>query len=174
MQQEIGPIGVRGRIGGFNRRVGSAAFLPRGQRNRLHRPPQSVRDGSQFARTGGVAGLTIESSTLAARRTPRRRNLPSPKARIIVEGWRRHYSTVCAFLARIQAIGARGLRTGTSRNGAVHRYYACSACARSDNASCKGRSVRADSLDDFVVEHLPEQLFTTDPAEVHRCFSPRP
>ncbi|WP_082529132.1 recombinase family protein [Aurantimonas sp. Leaf443] len=58
--------------------------------------------------------------------------------------------------------GGMTLRTGTSRNGVVHRYYTCSACARSGKAACKGRSIRMDTLDDLVVEHLSERLFTTE------------
>lgn len=58
--------------------------------------------------------------------------------------------------------GGMTLRTGTSRNGKVHRYYTCSACARSGKAACKGSSIRMDTLDDLVVEHLSERLFTTE------------
>ena len=58
--------------------------------------------------------------------------------------------------------GGMTLRTGTSRNGKVHRYYTCSACARSGKVACKGRSIRMDTLDDLVVEHLSERLFTTE------------
>ncbi|WP_082655952.1 recombinase family protein [Aureimonas sp. D3] len=58
--------------------------------------------------------------------------------------------------------GGMTLRTGTSRSGKVHRYYTCSACARSGKVACKGRSIRMDTLDDLVVEHLSERLFTTE------------
>lgn len=58
--------------------------------------------------------------------------------------------------------GGMTLRTGTSRNGKIHRYYTCSACARSGKAACKGRSIRMDTLDDLVVEHLSKRLFTTE------------
>ncbi|UYO54618.1 recombinase family protein [Rhodopseudomonas palustris] len=51
------------------------------------------------------------------------------------------------------------LRTGTSSTGAVHRYYTCSACARSGKTACKGRSIRMDKLDRLVTEHLVERLF---------------
>lgn len=58
--------------------------------------------------------------------------------------------------------GGMTLRTGTSRSGKVHRYYTCSACARSGKVACKGRSIPMDKLDDLVVEHLSERLLTTE------------
>ena len=58
--------------------------------------------------------------------------------------------------------GGMTLRTGTSRNGKVHRYYTCSACARSGKTVCKGRSIRMDTLDELVVEHLSDRLFTAE------------
>lgn len=58
--------------------------------------------------------------------------------------------------------GGMTLRTGTSRSGRVHRYYTCSACARSGKVACKGRSIRMDTLDELVVEHLTDRLFTTE------------
>lgn len=56
---------------------------------------------------------------------------------------------------------AMTLRTGTSKTGAVHKYYACSACARMGKSACKGRSVRMDTLDNLVVDNLSRRLFTT-------------
>ena len=64
---------------------------------------------------------------------------------------------VCADCA-----GGMTLRTGTSRNGKVHRYYTCSACARSGKTVCKGRSIRMDTLDELVVEHLSDRLFKAE------------
>ncbi|MGA0534079.1 recombinase family protein [Hansschlegelia sp. KR7-227] len=58
--------------------------------------------------------------------------------------------------------GAMTLRTGTSKTGAVHRYYSCSTCARQGKSACKGRSIRMDKLDDLVVEHLSDRLFQPD------------
>lgn len=58
--------------------------------------------------------------------------------------------------------GAMTLRTGTSKNGKVHRYYTCSTCARVGKSACKGRSIRMDTLDDLVVQHLSDRLFTTE------------
>jgi site-specific DNA recombinase len=55
--------------------------------------------------------------------------------------------------------GGMTLRTGTSQNGVIHRYYTCSTCARKGNSACKGRSIRMDKLDGLVTDHLVEQLF---------------
>jgi site-specific DNA recombinase len=55
--------------------------------------------------------------------------------------------------------GAMTLRTGTSQNGVVHRYYTCSTCARKGKNACTGRSIRMDKLDGLVTEHLIDQLF---------------
>ena len=54
--------------------------------------------------------------------------------------------------------GAMTLRTGTSRNGLVHRYYTCSTCAREGKTACKGRSIRMDKLDTLVTTHLADRL----------------
>jgi site-specific DNA recombinase len=54
--------------------------------------------------------------------------------------------------------GAMTLRTGTSKNGKVHRYYACSTCARHGRAVCKGRSIRMDQLDTLVTRQLLDRL----------------
>src|SRR6516164_7015278 len=61
--------------------------------------------------------------------------------------------TVCATCG-----GAMTLRTGTSSTGTVHRYYACSTCARKGKSVCKGRSIRMDKLDGLVTDHLVERL----------------
>ncbi len=54
--------------------------------------------------------------------------------------------------------GAMTLRTGTSKTGKVHRYYACSSCARHGQMACKGRSIRMDKLDTLVTTHLADRL----------------
>lgn len=58
--------------------------------------------------------------------------------------------------------GAMTLRTGTSKSGIVHRYYACSTCARQGKAACTGRSIPMGKLDDLVTRHLADQLFQPD------------
>jgi site-specific DNA recombinase len=55
--------------------------------------------------------------------------------------------------------GGMTLRTGTSKNGVIHRYYTCSTCARKGKSACKGRSIRMDRLDGLVTQHLVERLF---------------
>jgi DNA invertase Pin-like site-specific DNA recombinase len=54
--------------------------------------------------------------------------------------------------------GGMTLRTGTSRTGTVHRYYACSTCGRQGKTACKGRSIRMDRLDSVVTETIAERL----------------
>ena len=51
------------------------------------------------------------------------------------------------------------LRTGTSQNGVIHRYYTCSTCVSKGKSACKGRSIRMDKLDGLVTQHLIERLF---------------
>jgi hypothetical protein len=51
------------------------------------------------------------------------------------------------------------LRTGTSQNGVIHRYYTCSTCVSKGKSACKGRSIRMDELDGLVIGHLVERLF---------------
>ncbi len=58
--------------------------------------------------------------------------------------------------------GAMSLRTGTSKTGKVHRYYACSTCARKGKKACPGRTVQMDRLDDLVTKHLMDKLLTGD------------
>jgi len=57
--------------------------------------------------------------------------------------------------------GGMTLRTGTSKNGRVHRYYTCSVAARSGKSECKGRSIRMDTLDELVVRDLSDRLLTS-------------
>ena len=54
--------------------------------------------------------------------------------------------------------GAMTLRTGTSKTGKVHRYYACSTCARQGKTACRGRTIRMDKLDTLVTTHLLDRL----------------
>ncbi len=58
--------------------------------------------------------------------------------------------------------GAMTLRTGTSKSGKIHRYYACSTCARKGKKACAGRAVQMDRLDTSVTEALVEKLLTGD------------
>jgi site-specific DNA recombinase len=58
--------------------------------------------------------------------------------------------------------GAMTLRTGTSKNGRVYRYYTCASCATKGKTVCKGRSIPMDKLDTLVTHHLIEQLFAPE------------
>jgi site-specific DNA recombinase len=55
--------------------------------------------------------------------------------------------------------GGMMLRTGTSKNGQVHRYYTCANCATKGKTVCKGRSIPMHKLDTLVTEHLIARLF---------------
>jgi DNA invertase Pin-like site-specific DNA recombinase len=56
--------------------------------------------------------------------------------------------------------GAMTLRTGTSKSGKTHRYYACSTCARKGKAACAGRTVQMDRLDGLVTAALADKLLS--------------
>jgi len=58
--------------------------------------------------------------------------------------------------------GGMTLRTGTSKNGRVYRYYTCSSSATKGKTVCQGRSVAMDKLDILVTDHLMERLFKPD------------
>ena len=58
--------------------------------------------------------------------------------------------------------GAMTLRTGTSKSGKTHRYYACSTCARKGKTACAGRTVQMDRLDHLVTHALVDKLLTGD------------
>ena len=49
--------------------------------------------------------------------------------------------------------GGMTLRTGTSKTGAVHRYYTCSTVRRKGKTVCKGRSIPMAKLDGLVTTH---------------------
>src|SRR6266478_597044 len=55
--------------------------------------------------------------------------------------------------------GGMTLRTGTSKNRRVYRYYTCSSCATKGKTVCKGRSISMEKLDRLVSDHLMERLF---------------
>ena len=55
--------------------------------------------------------------------------------------------------------GGMMLRTGTSKNGRVYRYYTCANCATKGKTVCKGRSISMEKLDQLVTNHLMERLF---------------
>jgi site-specific DNA recombinase len=55
--------------------------------------------------------------------------------------------------------GGMMLRTGTSKNGQIYRYYTCANCATKGKTACKGRSIPMHKLDTLVTAHLIERLF---------------
>jgi site-specific DNA recombinase len=55
--------------------------------------------------------------------------------------------------------GGMMLRTGTSKNGQIYRYYTCANCATKGKTVCKGRSIPMHKLDTLVTAHLIERLF---------------
>jgi site-specific DNA recombinase len=58
--------------------------------------------------------------------------------------------------------GGMTLRTGTSKTGVVHRYYACSAAARKGKTACPGRAIPMAELDGVVEGGLFGQVFRPD------------
>ncbi len=58
--------------------------------------------------------------------------------------------------------GAMTLRSGTSKSGAIHRYYACSTANKKGKTACRGRSMPMGKLDTLVVEHLCQRLFSPE------------
>jgi site-specific DNA recombinase len=58
--------------------------------------------------------------------------------------------------------GAMTSRTGTSKTGAIHRYYTCSTCMRKGKIACRRRSIPMARLDTLVSTHLAERLFQPD------------
>lgn len=68
--------------------------------------------------------------------------------------------TVLASVARCAGCGsAMILNTG---KGGTYRYYSCSKAMKQGKTACSGRRVRMDSLDEMVLVHLSEKLFTPD------------
>lgn len=57
------------------------------------------------------------------------------------------------------------LKTRTSKTGKVHKYYACSTCARHGKTACKGGSIPMHKLDDLVTSHLIDRLLTPERLE---------
>jgi site-specific DNA recombinase len=58
--------------------------------------------------------------------------------------------------------GGMTLRTGTSKQGNVYKYYTCSRQHRQGKTGCEGRSIRMDKLDGLVTEHLATRLFVPE------------
>ena len=54
------------------------------------------------------------------------------------------------------------VRTGTSKSGRVHRYYACSTSARMGKGACAGRSIPMGKLDALVTSQLIDRLLAPE------------
>jgi hypothetical protein len=66
-------------------------------------------------------------------------------------------------LATCATCGAgMALRAGTSRSGAVYRYYSCNSALTKGKTACKGRSIRMDKLDRLVTGHLTDHLLNPE------------
>ena len=61
--------------------------------------------------------------------------------------------------------GAMTLRTGTSKNRNVYRYYSCSSAARIGKTACRGRSIPMEKLDHLVTEHVADRILVPDRLE---------
>ena len=125
----------------FNRRQGkTGAEKPPSEHIVVRVPP--IVDTADFDRTQETLRVKRPQNT-----PPRVVNGP-----ILLTGL-----AVCA-----QCGGAMTLRTGTSRNGSVFRYYSCSQAMKKGKAVCEGKSVNMDVLDSAVTEHLCERLLTPE------------
>lgn len=58
--------------------------------------------------------------------------------------------------------GAMPLRTGTSKNRNVYRYYTCSSAARIGKTGCRGRSIPMEKLDQLVTEHVADRILVPE------------
>ncbi|HEY0233695.1 MAG TPA: recombinase family protein [Afipia sp.] len=61
--------------------------------------------------------------------------------------------------------GAMTLRSGTSKNHNVYRYYTCSSAMRMGKSACKGRSIPMDKLDQLVTAHVADRILLPDRLE---------
>lgn len=68
--------------------------------------------------------------------------------------------TMLASVARCAGCGsAMILNTG---KGGTYRYYSCSKAMKQGKTACQGRRIRMDRLDEMVLGHLSEKLFTPE------------
>lgn len=100
------------------------------------------------------APVIIEAPTFERAQAFLRERNPSVTPPRVVSG-----PVLLSGLARCASCGgAMSLRTRTSKTGKVHRYYACSTCARQGKGACKGRSIPIDRLDDLVTDQIIDRL----------------
>jgi len=122
----------------------------------------------------GGGGLQAERGAVACRRGAEhgedvarrsgegRRDRPAGVGELVLPAESNNVNgpTMLASVARCAACGsAMILNTG---KGGTYRYYSCSKAMKQGKTACVGRRIRMDRLDDMVLDHLSEQLFTPE------------
>ena len=72
--------------------------------------------------------------------------------------------TLLTGIARCGTCGS-GMTLRTGKSGR-YRYYACAGCAQKGKTLCPGRSIGMGTLDEAVLGHLAERLFTPERLEI--------
>ena len=139
-------------VGPIHRMLGNPAYRGEHRFNRVDRRTKCKKDESEQVAIEVPAIITPEAfeqvQKLLKQRDPRVTPPRVVTGPILLTG--------LAFCATCG--GAMTLRTGTSKTGKVHRYYACSTCNRHGKTACKGRSIQMDRLDTMVTETVAGQL----------------
>ncbi len=68
--------------------------------------------------------------------------------------------TLLTGLAKCGTCGS-GMTLRTGKSGR-YRYYTCAGCAQKGKTTCPGRSISMPKLDDLVLDHLTQRLFTPE------------
>ena len=74
--------------------------------------------------------------------------------------------TLLTGIARCATCGS-GMTMRTGKSGR-YRYYTCAGCAQKGKTHCSGRSISMPKLDDLVIGHLSDRLFT--PARLRKIL----
>jgi hypothetical protein len=139
-------------VGPIHRMLGNPAYRGEHRFNRIDRRTKQKKDESEQVAIEVPAIITPEVfeqvQKLLKQRDPRVTPPRVVTGPILLTGL-----AVCATCG-----GAMTLRTGTSKTGKVHRYYACSTCNRHGKVACKGRSIQMDKLDGLVTKTVADQL----------------
>jgi hypothetical protein len=72
--------------------------------------------------------------------------------------------TLLTGIARCGTCGS-GMTLRTGKSGR-YRYYACAGCGQKGKTLCPGRSIGMGTLDEAVLGHLAERLFTPERLEI--------
>jgi site-specific DNA recombinase len=143
-------------VGPIHRMLGNPAYRGEHRFNRIDRRTKRKKDESEHVAIEVPAIVTPEAfehvQKLLKERDPRVTPPRVVTGPILLTGL-----AVCATCG-----GAMTLRTGTSKTGKVHRYYACSTCNRHGKIACKGRSIQMDKLDELVTAAVAERLLQPD------------